>query len=71
MKARDPGPQDPRIGTLGLRTRNPVPQDPGRKNQNHKIRDPETLNFFIELQNKTLKIKKPLASKRDNAKDPF
>ena len=45
MKTRDLGPKDPRIGTLGHRTRNPG--------------------------SCPVKIKKSLASKRDNAKDPF
>ena len=64
MSTQDPRPQDP-----GLET--PGPRDPGPKTQDPKTWDPGTLNFFIELQNKTLKSKKSLASKRDNAKDPF
>ena len=67
---QDPGPrtQDPgpRTWDLGLKT-----QDLEPRTQDYKIWDPRTLNFFIELQNKTLKSKKSLTSKRDNVKYPF
>ena len=41
-------------------------QDQGPKTQDSKTWDSGTLNFFIKLQNKTLKSKKSLTSKRDN-----
>ena len=67
---QDPGPrtQDPGLRTwdLGLKT-----QDLEPRTQDYKIWDPRTLNFFIELQNKTLKSKKSLKGKRENTKYPF
>ena len=57
--------------TPGPGTWDPGSQEPGTKAQDHKTWGPGTLNFFIELQNKTLKSKKALTSKRDNAKHPF
>ena len=84
VQNKDPGPgiQDPEPGTQDSRpaTQDPGPrsrdlgsgtQDPRLRTQDSKIWDPGTLNFFIELQNKTLKSKKSLTSKRDNAKYPF
>ena len=69
-ETQDPGPltwdPGPKTWVLGLKT-----QDSGPRTQDSKIWDHETLNFFIELQNKTLKSKKSLTSKRDNAKYPF
>ena len=59
---------------------NPGPQDRGPRNRESELRaqdaktwEPETLNFFIDLQNKTLKNKKWLTmpKKHDNAKYPF
>ena len=63
-----PATQDPGPGTqdLGHKTR-----FSGPGTQDSKIWDPGTLDLFIELQNKTLKSKKSLTSKRDNAKYPF
>ena len=43
----------------------------GPRTQDSKTWDPGTLKFAIELQNKTLKGKKSLTSKRDNAKYTF
>ena len=50
-----PGTHDPStyIQDTGPRTREPRTQDP-------KVWNPGTFNFFIELQNKTLKSKKQL-----------
>ena len=66
----DPRPETqgpcPRTWDLGLKT-----QDSRPRTQDFKIWDPRTLNSFIELQNKTLKSKKSLTSKCDNAKYPF
>ena len=53
MSTQDPRPQDPGLGTPG-------PRDPGPKTQDPKTWDPGTLNFFTELQNKTLKVRNRL-----------
>ena len=65
---KDPGPktQRPRARTLNRGLRNPGP-----RTQDPNTWDLGTLNFFIELQNKTLKSKKSLTSKRDKAKHPL
>ena len=57
----------------GPRTQVPGPgtQDSSLRTKNFKIWYPRTLNYFIELQNKRLKSKKSLKSKRDNTKYPF
>ena len=61
-RTQDPG---PKTWVLGLKA-----QDSGLRTHDSKIWDPGTLNFFIELQlqNKTLRNKKSLTSKRNNTK---
>ena len=46
-------------------------REPGTETRDPKTWDPVTLNFFIELQNKTLKSNKSLPSKLDKAKYHF
>ena len=72
-RSQEPDPRDQRPGTryTGHGTENQGP-----KTQDWGLWDSETgdsgaLNVFIELQNKMLKSKKSLTSKRDKAKDPF
>ena len=60
-----PGTQDPGPGS-GTWDSRPKTQDPKLQNLG-----PQDFELFIELQNKTLKSKKSLTSKRDNAKYPL
>ena len=78
MRTQDLGPRAPGTGTQRPRTENPKTQGPDteKTTQDHKTQDPNTwdpgtLNFFIELQNKTFKSEKSLTSKRDKAKHPL
>ena len=64
----DPGPQD--SGSHDTRTGTWEPE-PEIQDLRTKTWDPGTLNFLIELQNKTLKSNKTLTSNCDEAKYPF
>ena len=72
-RSQEPDPRDQRPGTRytghGTENQGPKTQDWGLWDS--ETGDSGTLNVFIELQNKMLKSKKSLTSKRDNAKDPF
>ena len=62
--------QDKKLGSQYL---GPGTQDPRLRTQDSRLQNlgPGDLNFFIELQNKTLKSKKSLKGKRENTKYPF